>query len=221
MALSHSRQPYRFTQAEYLAFERASTTRHEYIDGVIYALDDWDGPQPWRTPGESEAHGQISVNLVGLLHGHLRGGPCQMFTKDMKVQLGPYHADSQKGFYAYPDVVVVCGERQYHDQVKDVLVNPTVLIEVLSPSTEGYDRGEKFHGYQRWLPPLTDYLVVAQDTHTIDHYRRETPRIESGAGSGRWQVQTVTGLDASLHVAALDWTVPLADIYERVVFPNA
>jgi Uma2 family endonuclease len=211
MALSHSRQPYRFTQAEYLAFERASTTRHEYIDGVIYALDDWDGPQAMA--GESEAHGQISVNLVMHLGLHLRGGPCQAFTKDMKVRFGPYRAHSREGFYAYPDIVVVCGERQYHDHAKDVLVNPTVLLEVLSPSTEGFDRGEKFQGYRSYLPTLSAYLLVSQEAPHIDVYARER--------EDTWHLHSVNGLDASLRIAALDWTVPMADIYERVVFPTA
>jgi Uma2 family endonuclease len=210
MALSHSRQPYRFTQEEYLTFERASPTRHEYIDGVIYALDDWDGLQAMA--GESEAHGYIAGNLFAALHAHLRGGPCSVFTKDMKVRCGPYRAHSREGFYAYPDVVVVCGARQYHDQVNDVLINPTVVIEVLSPSTAGYDRGEKFQGYRRYLPALTTYLLVEQDTPHIDLYQRPT--------MGAWQLTEVTGLDAALHVAALDWTVPMADIYERVVFPD-
>jgi Uma2 family endonuclease len=207
MVLVPSRQPYRFTQAEYLAFERASTERHEYIDGVIYALDGWQSPQAMA--GESEAHGFIAGNSFAALHAYLRGGPCSVFTKDMKVRCGPYRAASREGFYVYPDVVVVCGERQYHDHVRDVLLNPTLLIEVLSPSTAAYDLGEKFHGYQRWLPLCTDYLVVAQDTPTIDHYHRE---------ADGWMRRTVAGLDASLHVASLDWTVALADVYERVVF---
>ena len=210
MALARSRHPYRFTQAEYLAFERASTARHEYIDGILYALDDWDSPQAMA--GESEAHGYIAGNLFAALHAHLRGGSCSVFTKDIKVRCGPYRAESREGFYAYPDVVVVCGERQYHDQAKDVLLNPTLLIEVLSPSTAGYDRGEKFQGYRRYLPPLTTYLLVAQDQPAIDLYLRE---------GERWLLHTVEGLDAHLHVAALDWTVALADIYERVVFPTA
>jgi Uma2 family endonuclease len=210
MARSHSRPPYRFTQEEYLAFERASTTRHEYIDGVIYALEDWDGPQAMA--GESEAHGYIAGNLFAALHTHLRGGPRSVFTKDMKVRFGPYRAHSREGFYVYPDIVVVCGERQYHDQAKDVLVNPTVLLEVLSPSTEGYDRGEKFQGYRSYLPTLTTYLLVSQETPHIDVYARER--------EGTWRLHSVHGLDASLHVAALDWTVTMADIYERVVFPT-
>lgn len=208
MALARTRHPYRFTQAEYLAFERASTTRHEYIDGIIYALDD---PTVVAMAGESRAHGTIAGNLFASLHAHLWGGPCQAFTKDMKVRLGPNSLESARGFYAYPDIVVVCGEQQYHDRQRDVLLNPTVLIEVLSPFAEGYDRGEKFHGYQQYLATFMDYLLVAQERPLIDHFRH-TP-------SGLWTMRTTRGLDATLHVAALDWTVPFADIYERVAFP--
>src|SRR5262252_3415616 len=113
MVLAPTRQPYRFTVEEYLAFERASDERHEYLDGVIYAM-----------AGESPNHGRICTNLGGLLYAQLRGSPCE-------------------ALYAYPDLVVVCGAMQFHGQVQDVLVNPTIIVEVLSPSTEAFDRGEK------------------------------------------------------------------------------
>lgn len=208
MALAPHRPPYRFTQEEYLTFERASAERHEYLDGVIYAMDGWQSVQAMA--GESENHGMISMNLAAALVPHLRGTPCRAFSKDMKVRCGPYTSDSRDGLYAYPDLVVVCGERQYHDQARDVLINPTLLIEVLSPSTASYDRGEKFYRYRTWLESLTDYVLVAQDAPAIDHYHREAPDV--------WRLRTVTGLEAFLHVETLQWTVALADVYERVVF---
>jgi Uma2 family endonuclease len=106
---------------------------------------------------------------------------------------------------------VVCGPGQYHDQARDVLLNPTVLIEVLSPSTETCDRGEKFRRYRAWLPTLTDYVLVAQERPLIDHYHRQD--------DGTWALHTLEGLDASLHLASIGCTVPLADVYDRLVFP--
>jgi Uma2 family endonuclease len=202
--------PYRFTHDEYLHFERASAERHEYLDGVIYALEGWQSIQAMA--GESENHGMIAMNLAAALVPHLRGTPCRAFSKDMKVCCGSYTSDSRDGLYAYPDLVVVCGERQYHDQARDVLLNPTILIEVLSPSTASYDRGEKFHRYRTWLASLMDYVLVAQDTPAIEHYHRAAPDV--------WTLRTVTGLEASLQVETLSWTVSLAAVYDRVEFPE-
>ena len=115
-----------------------------------------------------------------------------------------------QGLFAYPDLVVVCGALQFHDQVQDVLVNPRVIIEVLSPSTEAFDRGEKFHRYRRWLPTLTDYVLVAQDRPVIDHYHRTE--------TGQWVVDILEGLSAQLHLPSIGCTVPLAEVYERLVF---
>ena len=129
------------------------------------------------------------------------------------MRCGPYRSHTREGLYAYPDLVVVCGPSQYHDQARDVLLNPTVIVEVLSPSTEAFDRGDKFHRYRRWLPTLTDYVLVAQDRPMIDHYQR-TP-------TGRWELETLEGLDAHLHLPSIACTVPLAEVYERIVFPQA
>jgi Uma2 family endonuclease len=198
-------QPLSFlTIADYLAFERVADARHEYLDGHVYAMG-----------GESLAHGHISVNLVALLHGHLRQGPCQVFTKAMKVWCpAPRQRTAGSGLFAYPDLVVVCGDHRYHDQHRDILMNPTVLIEVVSPTTEGYDRGEKSRRYRFHLPTLQAYILLAQDQPVLDQYHRPP-------GTEAWQWEEITGLEASLHVAALDWTVALTDIYERVVFEAA
>ena len=109
--------------------------------------------------------------------------------------------------------MVVCGPSQYHDQARDVLLNPTVIVEVLSPSTEVFDRGDKLHRYRRWLPTLTDYVLVAQNRPAIDHYQRTT--------TGRWELEPFEGLDAHLYLPGIACTVPLTDVYERIVFPQA
>jgi len=210
MALVPSPQLYRFTVEEYLAFERASAERHEYLDGVIYAMAGSASPQAMA--GESEEHGTICVNLVTSLAMGVRGSPCRVFTKDLKVRCGPYRRHTREGLYAYPDLVVVCGPSQYHDQVRDVLLNPTVLVEVLSPSTATFDRGVKWQRYRRWLPTLMDYVLVAQDRSRVEHYQRPA--------AGQWELVTLEGLDANLHLPSIACTVPLSDIYERIVFPS-
>jgi Uma2 family endonuclease len=211
MALASTRQPYRFTVEEYLAFERASVERHEYLDGVIYAMAGSASTQAMA--GESEDHGTICMNLSISLGLQLRGTPCRAFSKDTKVRCGPYRPHTREGLYAYPDLVVVCGPSQYHDQARDVLLNPTVIVEVLSPSTEAIDRGDKLYRYRRWLPTLTDYVLVAQDRPVIDYYHRGDDAL--------WTLRTLEGLEARLHLEDLGCTIPLADVYERIVFPQA
>src|SRR5919108_655693 len=127
---------------------------------------------PEAMAGESEDHGTICMNLSVSLGSQLRGTPCRAFSKDTKVRCGPYRPHTREGLYAYPDLVVVCGPSQYHDQARDVLLNPKVIVEVLSPSTEALDRSEKLYRYRRWLPTLMDYVLVAQDRLLIDHYQR-------------------------------------------------
>jgi Uma2 family endonuclease len=227
MALAPTRQPYRFTVEEYLAFERASEERHEYLDGVIYAMAGSASTQAMA--GESEDHGIICMNLSISLGSQLRGTLCRAFSKDTKVRCGPYRSYTREGLYAYPDLVVVCGPSQYHDQARDVLLNPTVIVEVLSPSTEAIDRGDKLYRYRRWLPTLTDYVLVAQDRPVIDHYQRTPtgspapvpPHGGRGQEQTRWELETLEGLDANLHLPSINCTVPLSEVYERIVFPQA
>jgi Uma2 family endonuclease len=195
---------HRFSVEEYLALERTELERHEYLDGCIYAM-----------AGASPDHGRICMNLYGLLWAQLRGTPCEAFAKDTKVRCGPMPrpGQSMQGLFAYPDLVVICGELQFHDEANDVVVNPRVIVEVLSPSTEAFDRGEKYHRYRRWFPTLTDYVLVAQDRPTIDHYHRTE--------AGRWEAEILEGLDAALHLPSIGCTVPLVDVYERIVFAQA
>jgi Uma2 family endonuclease len=192
-----------YTVEEYLARERAAEERHEYLDGLIYAM-----------AGESPEHGAICTNLVGQLYSQLRGEPCQAFSKDMKVRSGPLpkSRSATKGLFSYPDVVVVCGEPQFHDEYRDVLLNPRVIIEVLSPTTEAFDRGEKFLRYRTYLPSLTDYLVVAQDQLLIEHFARQP--------NGQWLIAaTATELAESVALTSLDCVLRLSEVDDRLVFP--
>jgi Uma2 family endonuclease len=192
-----------YTVAEYLALERQSEERHEYLDGLIYAMS-----------GESIQHGDISVNLVGELRAQLRGTPCRVWTKDAKVLSGPAlkSTRTRKGLFSYPDIVVVCGELQFLDERRDVLLNPTVIIEVLSPSTESFDRGEKFWRYRQHLATLTDYVLVSQSLPLVDHYRRSS--------NGEWVLTTAGELDASLTIASINCVLRLSEVYDRVTFPE-
>lgn len=182
-----------FTEEEYLALERVSEMRHEYLDGCVYAM-----------AGESPEHSTICFNLAVVVGAQLRDTPCRGFSPNMKVRT------DESGLYAYPDLMVVCGEPNFHDQRRDVVVNPTVIFEVLSPSTESYDRGEKFLRYSTQIATLTDYLLVTQTKALIEHYSRQP--------DGTWIYATVSGLSETLSLASIDCRLPLEEIYSRVIF---
>ncbi len=200
MSLAQSQVSY--TVDEYLAQERVSEERHEYLDGQIYAM-----------AGESPEHGAICINISGQLYNQLRGRPCQTFSKDMKVRSGPIPKmrHTTKGLFSYPDLLVVCGELKFHDRRREVLLNPAVIIEVLSPTTEAFDRGEKWARYQTWLPELTDYLLVSQSKPQIEHYHRQA--------SGEWLYALINELEKSAHLNSIKCTLQLADVYDRITFP--
>jgi Uma2 family endonuclease len=190
------------TVEEYLATERESEERHLYLDGYIYAM-----------AGESPEHADICTNLVGELRAQLRGTPCRVRSKDTKVRSGPDPRSrrTRKGLFSYPDVVVICGEPQYQDEHRDVVLNPRVIIEVLSESTEAFDRGEKWLRYQTWSPMLTDYLLVSQSGPVIEHYVRQA--------DGGWFYYVYRGLGQSFAIASIACTLRLAEVYDRIVFP--
>jgi Uma2 family endonuclease len=192
-----------YTVDEYLTIEAESEERHEYLDGHIFAM-----------AGESGEHGDISVNIVASLANQLKGKPCRARTKDTKVRSGPTPKGRQStnGLYSYPDIVVVCGEPEYHDAFTDVLLNPTVIVEVLSPATEAFDRGEKFARYQAWNATLTDYLLVTQDQPQIEHYTRQA--------DNSWSYQRHTGLASQVAIPSIQCTLKLADVYDRIAFPE-
>ena len=192
-----------FTPDEYLAFERSSENKHEYLDGLIYAM-----------AGSSPEHSTICVNVSEVITRQLRGTPCRPFSADMKIRClsSPSTTRRRRGLFAYPDLIVVCGEPVFHDTQQDVLVNPTLIVEVLSPSTEAYDRGEKFLRYQE-LTSLTDYLLVAQRYPCLEHFARQA--------NGQWLLTLETHLSSSICIASINYRLPLADVYEWVQFPTS
>lgn len=179
------------TPEEYLEAERASETKHEYYDGEIFAM-----------AGVSENHVLIVGNTFASLHSQLRKRPCKAYSNDMRTRaIG-------KRFYTYPDIVVVCGTPKFEDNVFDTLINPTVLIEVLSASTEKYDRHEKFWHY-RHIESLQEYLLISQGSVQIEHYIRQ---------NGEWVLRDVSELDTVIKLDSVDCTLALADVYEKVIF---
>ena len=200
MSLPNQQQHH--TVEEYLTLERQSEERHEYLDGLIYAM-----------AGESPEHGIVCTNLVGQFYNQLRGTPCQVLSKDMKVWSGPIRLAQQstKGLFSYPDLLVVCGAPEFLDEHRHVLINPTVIIEVLSPSTEAFDRGEKFWRYRTYLSSLAEYLMVAQSMPMIDHFVHR---------SGEWVLNTVSGLESTLNLDSIPCSLRLADVYDRIKFPE-
>lgn len=188
---------------EYLALERASEERHEYIDGSIYAM-----------AGETGDHADICINLVRLVSTQLLGSPYRARSIATKVHSGPTprHSPSTEGFFSYPDLVVIRGEPQYHDEHTDVILNPAVIIEVLSKSTESFDRGAKFHRYQSWNPTLTDYLLVSQTAPIIEHFCRQS--------DGSWSYKIYEGLDRSLTIESIGCELRLAEVYDRINFES-
>ena len=156
--------------------------------------------------GASFAHVQIVSNLIASLGSQLRGKPCQPFSTDLRVNV------SRTGLYTYPDVGVVCDEPQFGDEHHDTLLNPRVIIEVLSPSTEAYDRGKKFSHYGT-IESLAEYLLVAQDRPCIDHYARQA--------SGDWLRHEATDLDDAVQLPSIECELKLAEVYDRVEFSES
>lgn len=185
-----AQQQHKWTPEAYLAFERTSETRHEYLNGEIYDMT-----------GASMRHNRIAGNTFASLHAQLSDRPCDVFQSDMRLKATPQ-------MYTYPDVSVVCGEPQLSDDKLDTLLNPTVIIEVLSPSTENYDRGEKFRGY-RTLNSLQEYLLISQDKVSIEHYVRQ---------GDQWVLSDTTDPEAILKLPSVGCTLTLADVYKKISF---
>lgn len=193
-----------YTEDEYLALERASQERREYLDGQIYLM-----------AGESTAHGDICTNLTIEVGSQLKGTPCHTFSKDTKIKSGPAPKSrySSEGLYSFPDLVVVCGEIQTLDEHGDVILNPKVIIEVLSPSTEAFDRGKKFLRYRTYLDSLADYVMVAQSQPLIEHFARDE--------KGQWLIAaTATDLSQSVVLSSIGCTLRLREVYDRIVFAD-
>ena len=186
-----STQPRTFlTEEEYVELERKADYKSEYYRGEMFAM-----------AGAGEPHNLLAGNLFAILHPQLRRRTCRIYPSDMRVRV------SATGLYTYPDVTVVCAEPQFADERKDTLLNPAFIAEVLSPSTEGYDRGRKFEHY-RAIESLAEYLLVAQDRVHVDLYTRQQ--------DGRWILSEASRLEDTLELPSIGCRLALADLYEKV-----
>jgi|SRR5215213_825375 len=181
----------RISIEDYLAAERRAETKSEYLDGEIFAMS-----------GASRAHNLLALNAAASVHGQLRGRPCETYAGDMRVHI------PAAGLYTYPDVTVVCGEPRFDGSELDTLLNPTLLIEVHSPSTEGYDRGKKFAHY-RTLDSLREYVLVAQEEVRVEVFTRRD--------DGHWLLSEASRLEETIPLASIGCELRLADVYERVI----
>jgi Uma2 family endonuclease len=180
----------RYTPEEYLALERQAQCKSEYDAGDILAM-----------AGASRWHNLIVANVVGELRAQLKGHPCATYPSHMRVKV------SATGLYTYPDVTVVCGEARFEDNQQDTLLNPTLIVEVLSESTEAYDRGGKFAHYRK-LPSLMEYVLIAQTKPHIEHYVRQP--------DNRWLLSEADSLSDTLHLPSIDCRLALAEVYDKV-----
>lgn len=175
------------TPDEYLAFERAAETKHEYLDGEVFDMS-----------GGSARHSIIAGNLIGEIRAALKGRDCLTFTSDMRLKV------QATGLYAYPAAQIACGPLEFEDDREDVILNPVVIIEVLSTSTASWDRGKKFWHY-RHLDSLTDYVLVAQDEWLVEHYRRQP--------NGGWLLETLEQGTGRLRLESVGCEVPLTEVF--------
>ena len=174
------------TQAEYLQIERKAEFKSEYFQGEMFAMS-----------GASRQHNLIAVNLTSGLHRRFREQPCEVYSGDMRVKV------QKDGLYTYPDVVVVCGQAAFVEE--DLASDATLIIEVLSPSTESRDRGAKFFGYQN-LPSLQEYVLVSQEAILVEVFRKEQ--------SGHWHYEVLQGLEAALKLESVAYSGTLGEWYE-------
>ncbi len=182
-----------YTVAEYLELERQSPERHEFHKGEIFLMT-----------GASRWHNLIVTNLLRELSQRLKDRPCRVYPSDLRVHV------SDCGLYTYPDVTIVCGEEAYIDDHQDTLLNPLVLIEVLSDSTEKYDRGRKFEMY-RTIDSMRAYVLVSQDRALVEVFELQEDRC--------WRFSAASGLEESIMIGSLDTELSLAEVYDKVEFP--
>lgn len=153
----------------------------------------------------NERHNLVTGNSSASLHSQLRRRACTVYPSDMRVKVSPM------GLYTYPDISIVCGAPRFEDDQRDTLLNPTVLVEVLSPSTENYDRGQKFQRY-RALSSLAEYVLIAQDAMYVEHYARQH--------DGRWLLTEADGAEGVLELASIGCRLALVNVYEKVDFED-
>ncbi len=182
-----------FTPEEYMTQERKALNKSEYLNGQIFAMS-----------GASRVHSLITGNIFNSLYNQLITSDCEVHSSDMRVQPSPIA-------YFYPDVVVACNEPRFEDDVFDTLLNPVVIVEVLSPSTAAYDREEKFTHYKQ-LASLQDYILVAQHKFSVEHYRRQDQY---------WEHTELRAPEDMLILAAIECKISLHDIYRRVIISES
>ncbi|MEM7585613.1 MAG: Uma2 family endonuclease [Acidobacteriota bacterium] len=173
---------------EYLAIERQAEERSEYYRGEMFLL-----------AGASRQHNRIATNLTSLLDRQLAGRDCDVYASDLRVLV------DRTGLYTYPDLVVTCGPERFADEHRDVLLNPLLIIEILSASTEAHDRGRKFEHYQQ-IESLTEYLLVAQDSMRVEQYRKQ---------ESEWLYREVRGGERVVELPVIDGKLPMSEIYRR------
>lgn len=193
----------KLTEAEYLAIERAAEFKSEFFNGEMFP---WQGPGsfgPQGMAGATYTHNSVKENVAVALANSLRGGPCRTLSSDMKVKV------LTTGLYTYPDVLVVCGTPEFENETEDTLLSPKVVIEVLSDSTEKYERGAKFRQYQQ-IPSVMEYVLIGQHEPVCERYVRQP--------NESWLLTTVKGLAAELALATVPARIPLAEVYAGVTF---
>jgi len=191
--MSANKQPL-LSPEDYLKQERNAAFKNEYLNGETYAM-----------AGASRNHNQITSNLVVSLGSQLAKEPCSVFVSDMKVRTRTAETDK----YSYPDVVVICNDEKFEDGHGDVLLNPQIIVEVLSNSTEAYDRGLKFFHYQL-ITSLQEYLLVSQYYCRVEHYQRRADK--------QWVYSEFHVMDDIVPLSTVSCTLSVRDIYRRVVW---
>lgn len=191
--MSAAPKPRLLTAAEYLAVEKAAPHKSEFYHGEMFAM-----------AGAARAHNEAKENLIGELFVRLRGGPCRTYSSDQRIGI------DRTGLYTYPDLMIVCGEPRTDPLDENTFTNPVVVFEVLSPSTERYDRGLKFLNY-RQLDSLREYVLVAPDEPVVERYTRQP--------DGSWVPARFEGLGAEFVLESVPVRIPLADVYRGVRFP--
>lgn len=188
-------EPLFMTEAEYLQFEENSETKHEFVNGKVYAM-----------AGASWRHNVICLNTGTTINRQLVDKPCTAVSSDIRVRV------DAKVSHRYPDVVVVCGEPEFVDNRVDTISNPTLIVEVLSPSTALIDLNEKLHEYIR-LPSLQEYILITQHEARIERYLRQE-------ASEEWLYKQVSGLESHIYLPSIDCVLMLSDIYQKVTFES-
>ena len=183
---------HRFTETEYLDLERSLESKNEFFDGEVFAMS-----------GGTPLHSQIATNLAAEFRHHVKGKRCVPYNSDLRLKV------EATGLLTYPDLSVVCGPIQFAEGTDDTVVNPTVIVEVLSDSTEAYDRGKKFENY-RQMPSLREYLLASQKEPRIEQFVRQE--------NEQWLLREAAGLEATLALPSLEIKISLAEVFTGVEF---